>query len=70
MSASVCAARKRWDYGLDYAKQNEKNYWIESNELHLPMSLGVSEVSERANEWAQLSVQAKQAVQSKQMSEW
>ena len=33
-----------------------------------PMSLGVSEVSERMNEWAQQSAWAKQAVQSKQMS--
>ena len=37
--------------------------------ITFPTSEGVSEVSEQANEWAQRSVQAKQAVRSKQTSE-
>ena len=38
--------------------------------IHFPTSEGVSEVSERANEWAQQRARAKRAVRSKQTSEY
>ena len=41
----------------------------ETSNFHFPTSLGVSEVSERANKWEQRSARVKQAVWSKQMSE-
>ena len=42
---------------------------FETLKIHFPTSEGVSEVSERANEWAKRRARAKQAVRSKQMSE-
>ena len=38
--------------------------------IHFSTSEGVSEVSERANEWTQWRAWAKRAVRSKQTSEW
>jgi len=46
-------------------KHRQNRYSI----IHCPTSEGVSEVSERANEWAQRRARAKRAVRSKQTSE-
>ena len=43
---------------------------FETSIIHFPTSEGLSEVSERANEWAQRRARAKQAVRSKGTSEW
>ena len=42
---------------------------FETSMIHFPTSEGVSEVSERANEWVQQRARAKRAVKSKQTSE-
>ena len=50
--------------------ENRKKHRQNSHPIiHCLTSEGVSEVSERANEWAQRSARAKQAGQSKRMSE-
>ena len=47
----------------------DKTRSFETSIIHFPTSEGVSEVSERANEWAQWRARAKQAVRSKRTSE-
>ena len=42
---------------------------FKTSKIHFPTSEGVSEVSERANEWAQQRARAKRAVRSKRTSE-
>ena len=50
--------------------ENRKKHRLNSNPIiHCPTSEGVSEVSERANEWAQRRARAKRAVRSKPTSE-
>ena len=55
--------RTWWHYGT-------KPGHFETYKIHFPTCEGVSEVSERANQWAQQRARVKRAVRSKRTSEW
>ena len=60
--------------GLFFHFINHHTMWqnqviLRHKKIHIPTTSGVSEVSERANEWAQRRVRAKRAVWSKWTSE-
>ena len=59
-----------WSSSQHTMGQNRKKHRINSHPINpCPTSEGVSEVSERANEWAQRRARAKRAVPSKRTSE-
>ena len=64
------AAEETWEIDSGTMVENRKKHRQNSHPIiHCPTSEGVSEVSERANEWAQRRARAKQAVWSKWTSE-
>ena len=61
-----CFSLRMADWSMHYGT---KSGHFETSKIHFPTSEGVSEVSERANVWAQQRARVKRAVRSKWTSE-